>query len=760
MKTTHVSVSIHTMAILYGLSLSVHAAVVMDGSLGQAGALDAPAYQIDASLGHQQGANLFHSFSQFSLSADESATFSGPESINNIVSRVTGGELSTIDGQLISNIPGANLYLFNPAGVLFGENANVDIGGSLYVSTAHYLNFTDGSQFSTQELNNSQFSTAQPSAFGFIAAPQTIDLNASQLELNSGKTLHFSGGDININNSNLRIQGGTLALHSGASSGEVDLSNFTDNFSQHGSIQSQNSEFGSSSNALDNAYLIANTINLVDKFINLVTVNTDGGLLHIQTNDLIMDDFSVFTATAGSGIGANVEVQATGTVQLQNQSLIISGSCSVGCSQPEVSGNSGFIEIQAEQLNLSNASIIDTSTVGNGNGGNITIKAKQAKLTTNSAIASSTQSSGNSGTVYFQIEDSLFIQNNAQVQSATSGTGNAQGIQINTNILRLSNPNDIDAENTVISSQSTGSGQAGNISIQASKIEAFDGARITSSTFGEGNAGDIFIETQELQLSGVNANNATSITSSSRNSSTGHSGSINIQANKINLLDGANIGNLTEANGNGGNIDIQTTILELSGKADINSESRSIEPNAGNAGNITLTVTDKLSLASQAKITTASKQAGGGQISINNQNLVYLNNADITTSVQVGSGNGGDITISKPEFVTLNKGRIVAQAIDGNGGNIFIRSDQLLPSTFSLIDASSQRGVDGQIIIDSPSDTSFNELVSLPSDFLQSDDLSRTPCSTQTGEQSRFLIRRREGMPNAEDDWLPSDPIL
>ena len=121
------------------LAFTAQAGVSTDGSLGQAGALPGPNYQITPELGQQVGGNLFHSFGQFSVSAGESATFSGPTSVSNIIGRVTGGEASLIDGTLRSTIPGANLYLLNPAGVLLGENATLDVNGSVHVSTADYF---------------------------------------------------------------------------------------------------------------------------------------------------------------------------------------------------------------------------------------------------------------------------------------------------------------------------------------------------------------------------------------------------------------------------------------------------------------------------------------------------------------------------------------------------------------------------------------------------------------------------------------------
>lgn len=77
---------------------SAGAQVVMDSTLGQAGALAGPDFQIQAKLGKTVGNNLFHSFAEFSLASDQSATFTGPDSIQNILGRVTGDKVSHIDG--------------------------------------------------------------------------------------------------------------------------------------------------------------------------------------------------------------------------------------------------------------------------------------------------------------------------------------------------------------------------------------------------------------------------------------------------------------------------------------------------------------------------------------------------------------------------------------------------------------------------------------------------------------------------------------
>ena len=164
---------------LLGALLNIsHAQITLDGSLGPAGALTGPNYVIPAEVGQTRGGNLFHSFGLFNVPTNQRATFTGPSSISNILSRVTGGQRSTIDGLLRSEIPGANLFLFNPAGVFFGPNATLDVKGSFHVSTADYLKFADGAQFHADLARQSVLTSAPVSAFGFLSQnPASISLH-------------------------------------------------------------------------------------------------------------------------------------------------------------------------------------------------------------------------------------------------------------------------------------------------------------------------------------------------------------------------------------------------------------------------------------------------------------------------------------------------------------------------------------------------------------------------------------------------------
>ncbi|MCP4111120.1 MAG: filamentous hemagglutinin N-terminal domain-containing protein [Desulfobacteraceae bacterium] len=193
---------------------SAYAQVVLDGSMGTDAKLHGPDYDIKAGYGYQAGTNLFHSFHTFNINTNESATFSGPATVQNIISRVTGGTGSWIDGNLSSSIAGADLYLLNPAGVMFGANATLDISGSFHVSTADYLRLGGSERFFSVPTEGEVLSTASPAAFGFLdndvasisfegslIQKEDWDGTPTGLSVSEGKTISVIGGDIEMSGS-------------------------------------------------------------------------------------------------------------------------------------------------------------------------------------------------------------------------------------------------------------------------------------------------------------------------------------------------------------------------------------------------------------------------------------------------------------------------------------------------------------------------------------------------------------------------------
>ena len=121
--------------------------------------------------GERAGNNLFHSFEEFSVPAGMEAVFENATDIENIFTRVTGDSLSAIDG-IISAQGGANLYLMNPNGIVFGTDASINVGGSFIATTADSIQFDNGEEFAATEAENDALINVKfPVALGFNQDP-------------------------------------------------------------------------------------------------------------------------------------------------------------------------------------------------------------------------------------------------------------------------------------------------------------------------------------------------------------------------------------------------------------------------------------------------------------------------------------------------------------------------------------------------------------------------------------------------------------
>ena len=183
-------------------------------------------YQITG--GTRQRTNLFHSFGLFSVGTGDTASFQNTTpalTTTNILGRVTGGERSIVNGTIDAlSYPGANLFLINPAGVLFGPNASLNVGGSFHVATADYVRFADGAKFYANLAQNSVLTLARPEAFGFLGpTPAPLIVQGSSLQVQSG-TLSLVGGDVTVQAPGaLSAPNGRLQLVAVGSAGEVQL---------------------------------------------------------------------------------------------------------------------------------------------------------------------------------------------------------------------------------------------------------------------------------------------------------------------------------------------------------------------------------------------------------------------------------------------------------------------------------------------------------------------------------------------------------
>ncbi|MDY6941069.1 MAG: filamentous hemagglutinin N-terminal domain-containing protein, partial [Cyanobacteriota bacterium] len=127
------------------------------------------------------GANLFHSFEEFGLNEGEVANFLANPNLENILGRVVGGNPSLIDGLLQVSGGSPNLFLINPAGLVFGENASLNVPADFTATTATGVGFDGGGWLDVFGGNNWADLVGNPNAFDFASLQPGSLVNAGNL---------------------------------------------------------------------------------------------------------------------------------------------------------------------------------------------------------------------------------------------------------------------------------------------------------------------------------------------------------------------------------------------------------------------------------------------------------------------------------------------------------------------------------------------------------------------------------------------------
>ncbi|NEQ96212.1 MAG: CHAT domain-containing protein [Cyanothece sp. SIO2G6] len=177
------------------LPVSAQPVTAANDNVGTVVTQDGQSFDITGGTSSGNGENLFHSFEQFGLSQDQIATFMADPHVRNILSRVVGGDASIIDGLLTVAGADANLYLMNPAGVFFGENARLDVPASFTATTATGIGL-EGNWFNTVGENNYSILGGTPDQFAFNLSHPGAIFNAGNLAVEEGQTLALIGGSV------------------------------------------------------------------------------------------------------------------------------------------------------------------------------------------------------------------------------------------------------------------------------------------------------------------------------------------------------------------------------------------------------------------------------------------------------------------------------------------------------------------------------------------------------------------------------------
>ncbi|MCF2149780.1 filamentous hemagglutinin N-terminal domain-containing protein [Desmonostoc muscorum LEGE 12446] len=570
------------------------AQIAPDGSLGgeqsqvaQGTVQEAPAKLIEG--GARRGTNLFHSFSDFNVGNLERVYFNNPTGVENILSRVTGSNPSTILGTLGVN-GNANLFLINANGIVFGANARLDIRGSFLIGTADSLKFDNGFGFSASNpLAPPLLTVNVPLGLQYGANPGSVRVQGvrqNALQVATGQTLALVGGDVLLEGGNLTAPGGRIELGSVAAGSLVSITPINPGWELGYQGVQQFQDIRLTQDARVNA-----------------NGNSGGGIQLQGRRISILDGAQVFVMTQGSQAGKNITLRATELVEVISDPLTGKTSRVAAETSRGATGNAGNLTIETENLRVVDGAVISANTFGAGKGGDLTVRAKSIEVIGANALAFGTNPSS-------RIPSSLVTQVNQ------NATGNAGNLTIETESLRVS-------DGGLISVGTFEVGNGGNLTIRAKSIEVIgfnQGARFISSlsaqTFARaiGNAGDIIIVTDRLNIA-----NRGEIRTTSEGS--GRAGNMTMQANsQITLADEGRI--IANTNTLQGNITLTTPLLLMRRGGSITTNAAG----TGTGGNINIDAGFIVSAPNENNDIIANAFGGsGGKIAISAQSIFEFN---------------------------------------------------------------------------------------------------------------------------------------
>ncbi|MFB2893403.1 filamentous hemagglutinin N-terminal domain-containing protein [Aerosakkonemataceae cyanobacterium BLCC-F50] len=711
--------------------------------------------------GTTSGSNLFHSFQEFSLPTGGEAFFNNSVDIQNIFSRVTGKNISNIDGLIRAN-GRANLFLINPYGIIFGPNAQLNIGGSFIASTANSIKFNDGSIFSATNTNTKPLLTVNvPIGLQFGSNPPgKIAVQGSNLAVQTGQTLALVGGDITIS-------GSTNPLATGLTAGGIPIVFSQGNFVpttpggriELGSVTQGDVNFTTSNKGFVFNYLNAQNFGDIQLLGNarVDTSGTGGGEIQIQARNLRLSEGSRLSSfTLGDLPGGVIAVNTSESVEIvgtggyeQNVVKFSTGTVTINdlingfFTLTFGSGKAGDIIINTPDFLASNGSYIAASTFG-GEGGNITLNTSDLLQLSAAFIATGTgvNAVGNSGEITINTRRFL-AQDNGLITTSSFGVGKGGDLTLNAaDSIAISSGNPIPISPTVrafggIFTSGLGLGDAGELRINTRQLTLSSGAVLAASSFGQGQGGDMIIKASEfVKLQGNSADGQllSAITSVTEPGSLGRGGNLTIQTDRLILRDGGRVSIRSRGTGNAGNLIVEANSVLMNNNSGLEGTSASGE---------------------------------GGNFTVRSRIIEMRNNSFIsaTAGTEGGPGNGGNININTNSLVALGNSDITANSVASQGGRVTINAQGIFGIQYRLAttpnsDITATGGtpdLSGTVQINTPEVDTSAGLVQLPENFTDLSNQIVAGCGSSRG--NTFVITGRGGLPEDPNQALRSATV-
>lgn len=656
--------------------LAAAAAALTDGTAGAVQSLSGQ-FTVPQSLGTVRGANLFHSFARFSVQRGEAATFTTSDAgIRHVIGRVTGGEASLIDGPLtLAAAAGGrpSLWLVNPSGIVVGPGAVIDVPGSLHLSTAPQLRFADGFTWDTRG-GASSLSVAAPESFGFLGPAAALRWQGASTSLAADSTLELAAGDLSVLGAELLA--GRLRVHA---AGELRLAEG----GQLWSVALPGSADGSL--RVDAGALTIERSGATTGIFSVVAAGADGG-------DITLRVAGALTLRAGAEIEAgSFAAQRGGGVDVEAGSLQIDGQglrTMLG-TQAYAAGSAGPVNVRSRgEIRLLHGGQIQSTGSASGSAGEISVSAPALRADgTDSGSFTGLYSNATSGAGALQARiDGPLELRNAVILSDASGAATPGAVHVAARTMQL------DGLGTLVGGFSSAARGAA-VGVRADEsIAITGGATIGTFSFGDASAGALHVQAPRLLVAGRDGI-TTGIISASSEGTRGSAGAIGVDAGRIELRPGGQIGSTALGDGNAGDVTVRADSLLADGGGLLTGLSSLAFGRRGDAGTLRVSVRDELTLRDGGLMMVLNLGAGSPGLVDVNAGSVLIDGLGAPRSY---TGIGGDAVAYQERGGLAAGGPVQVQARSvtlRNGG-------QISSSTLSAAPAGSVRVVAETIHLD------------------------------------------------------------
>ncbi|MBD2742573.1 CHAT domain-containing protein [Coleofasciculus sp. FACHB-1120] len=619
--------------------------------------------QIDISGGSlsSNGSNLFHSFSQFGLNQNEIGNFLSTPSIQNILGRINGGNASVINGLIQVTGGNSNLFLMNPAGIIFGAGASLNVPASFTATTANGIGF-GSNWFSATGANDYNALVGTPNGFAFAMSQPGAIANAGNLAVNTGQNLTLLGGTV-VNTGQLSAPGGNITVAAVPGESVVRIS-------QAGSLLSVEIQPLAAAGSQLNDWTLP--------IPSLPQLLTGAGEVGNATKMTVAADGTVHLTGSGTAIPTD-----TGTV-------IASGSLNTSNTASGQTG--GTVQIVGNKVGLAGANINASGTLGGGTvriGGDYQGKgtlpnASRTYVSSDSLIAADALLNGNGGKVIVWADETTRFYGNITARGGTQG------------------------------------GNGGFVEVSGKENLQFAGVVDTMAPFGQ--VGTLLLDPKNITITSTGT--ITKTTDILNNNDFDESPAANVTITGSALSSAINSASVILQANNDITVDDNVTGTKA-GNALTLQAGRSIGINAGkkitlNGGNFKATINDQQAILANRDAGAAQFSMGtgsqiitkGGSITIESgtaaasDSIISLSGSLDSSSI---TSDGGAIALTASGDITTNSLNSSA-SVTGNGGEITLKSTGGAIKTNGSLDSSSTIGGGGAIALTASGNIAVNNI--------------------------------------------------